>query len=138
MKKTLLNLAVTMALSSTVFSGSVLSSQAYADDLISNNDTNNESASENYMYPGIGVGATTGTLIAGPIGLVVGGLIGAFIGSSQERDSDLDNTIDTSSSLANADIITETLQSGDHIQISVGVDVSHGNASRIECRRRRP
>lgn len=104
MKKTLLNLAVTMALSSTVFSGSVLSSQAYADDLISNNDTNNESVSENYMYPGLGVGAATGTLIAGPIGLVVGGLIGAFIGSSQEKDSDLDNTIETSTSLANIDI----------------------------------
>ena len=122
MKKTLLNLAVTMALSSAVFSGSVLSSQAYADDLISNNDTNNESASENYMYPGFGVGAATGTLIAGPIGLVVGGLIGAFIGSSQEKDSDLDNTIETSTTLANienSEDITVSYDTAENVTNSV-------------------
>jgi len=90
MKKSLLNMAVTMALSSAVFSGSVLSTQAYADELtsedvvITNNNNSNNSTSETYMYPGMGVGAATGALIAGPVGLVIGGVVGAFAGSNQE------------------------------------------------------
>ena len=85
MKKSLLNIAVTMALTSAVFSGSVLSTQAYAGDMnISDNNSSNDNTTENYMYPGMGVGAATGTLIAGPVGFVVGGLIGAIVGSNQD------------------------------------------------------
>jgi sortase system peptidoglycan-associated protein len=103
MKKSLLNITVTMALSSAVFSGSVLSTQAYADGLAStnlvaddiataDNNNSNDITSEDYMYPGMGVGAATGTLIAGPIGLVVGGIIGAIVGSSQEVTQDSEET----------------------------------------------
>ncbi len=89
MKKSLLNIAVSMALTSAVFSGSVLSTHAYADGLMSDDNINsNDSTSETYLYPGMGVGAATGTIIAGPVGLVIGGIIGALIGSNQEVSSD--------------------------------------------------
>ena len=85
MKKSLVNIAVTMALTSAVLSGSVLSTQAYADDLnIADNNSSKNSTTETYMYPGMGVGAATGTLIAGPVGFIVGGLIGAFVGVNQD------------------------------------------------------
>lgn len=78
-----------MALSSAVFSGSVLSTHAYADEpAIADNINSNDNTSETYMYPGMGVGAATGTIIAGPVGLVVGGIIGALVGSNQEVSSD--------------------------------------------------
>lgn len=98
MKKSLLNITVTMALSSAVFSGSVLSTQAYADELtsedavITDNNNSNNSTSETYMYPGMGVGAATGALIAGPVGLVIGGVVGAFVGSNQEVTPTMDET----------------------------------------------
>jgi len=80
MKKTLLNLAISLSLS-----GAVLSTQAYADDQITADNTNsNDGTTETYMYSGMGIGAATGTAIAGPAGFVVGGLIGAFVGSNQE------------------------------------------------------
>ena len=98
MKKTLLNIAVSMALGSAVFSGSVLSTRAYADEFApADNTTSNHSTSETYMYPGMGVGAATGTLIAGPVGLVVGGIIGALVGSNQEVSKDIDSEIPGSS-----------------------------------------
>ncbi|MBE9560301.1 MAG: OmpA family protein [Proteobacteria bacterium] len=94
MKKSILNIAVTMALTSAIYSGSVLSTQAYAneqitDDMnITNNNSSNDDTTENYMYPGMGVGAATGTLVAGPAGFVVGGLIGAIVGANQDVSSD--------------------------------------------------
>ena len=90
MKKSLLNIAVTMALSSAVFSGSVLSTQAYADEPVLD-DNSIDNTSETYMYPGMGVGAASGALIAGPVGLLIGGVIGALVGSNQEVTMDQDN-----------------------------------------------
>ena len=85
MKKSLLNIAVTTAFTCTVFSGSVLSTQAYAGDRnIVDNNSSNDNTTETYLYPGMGVGAATGALIAGPIGLLVGGAIGAIAGANQE------------------------------------------------------
>jgi sortase system peptidoglycan-associated protein len=93
MKKPLLKLAITMALSSAVFSGSVLSTHAYADDTnLADNNISNDDTTETYMYPGMGVGAASGTLIAGPAGFVVGGLIGAIVGSNQEVSSEPETT----------------------------------------------
>ena len=89
MKKSILKVAITMALSSTVFSGSVLSTQAYADDLNTlDNNNSNDNTTETYMYPGMGVGAATGALVAGPVGLLVGGVIGAIAGANQDVSSE--------------------------------------------------
>ncbi len=93
MKKSLLNAAVTIALSSAVFSGSVLSTQAYAGTMttetavIADNNNSIDNTTETYMYPGMGVGAASGALVAGPVGLLVGGIIGALVGSNQDVSS---------------------------------------------------
>lgn len=84
MKKTLLNIAVTMSFTGIIFSGSVLSTQAFAEDMALLNTNSNDDATETYLYPGMGVGAASGALVAGPIGLLVGGLIGAIAGSNQD------------------------------------------------------
>ena len=99
-------MAVSIALTSAVFSGSVLSTQAYADDLTPDYDTNNESTSENYMYPGMGVGAATGTLIAGPIGFLVGGVVGALVGSTQPAEKDITAIDDYASNDEDTSVIT--------------------------------
>lgn len=92
MKKSLLNIAITLAFSSAVFSGSVLSTQAFAGELTADqatnlaadNTTSNNTAAESYLYPGMGIGAASGALVAGPVGMLVGGLIGAITGANQE------------------------------------------------------
>ncbi len=93
MKKTLLNIGLSIALSGAAISGSVLPTQAYADEasdmdtVAIDNNNSTEQTSDNYIYPGMGAGAATGTLIAGPVGFVIGGLIGGIIGSSQETEN---------------------------------------------------
>ena len=84
MKKSLLNIAVTLSFASVIFSGSLMSTQAFADELTLDNNNSNDSATETYLYPGMGVGAASGALVAGPVGLLVGGLIGAIAGSNQD------------------------------------------------------
>ncbi len=109
MKKSLLNIAVTMSLTGAVFSGSVLSTQAYADDLnIAGNNNSNDDATETYMYPGMGVGAATGTVIAGPVGFIVGGLIGAIVGSKQDVSSSSETTAAETTDTEIADNTVET------------------------------
>lgn len=94
MKKSFLNTAVTAALSCAMFSGSVLFTQVYANDLTADNNTSNDTATETYLYQGMGVGAASGALVAGPVGLLVGGLIGAITGSNQ-RVSEKTESIST-------------------------------------------
>lgn len=91
MKKSLLNIAITLAFSSAVFSGTVLSTQAFASDMTANlaadNTTSNNTAAESYLYPGMGIGAASGALVAGPVGMLVGGLLGAIAGANQEANA---------------------------------------------------
>lgn len=84
MKKSFLNTAITIAFSSAVLSSSALSTQAFASDLSTDNTTSNNTATENYLYPGMGIGAASGALVAGPAGMLVGGLIGAIAGANQK------------------------------------------------------
>jgi len=85
MKKTLLNMAVSVALTSAVFSASALPTQVYASTFnTTDNDSSNSKTTETYMLPGMGAGAATGAAIAGPVGLLIGGIIGAAVGSNQE------------------------------------------------------
>jgi outer membrane protein OmpA-like peptidoglycan-associated protein len=87
MKKSLLNIAVSIAMSGALLSGSVFSSQAYADNADSagtESTDNKETSLKTYMYPGMSVGAATGTVVAGPVGFLLGGLIGAVVGANQE------------------------------------------------------
>ena len=127
MKKSILNIAVSMALSSALFSGSVLSTQAYADGMITdevipeniaiiNNDTSNPTSSETYLYPGMGVGAATGTLVAGPAGFVVGGLFGAIFGSRQDKTNDPEKTLQTGT-VADSTLTAASVQKDEHISI---------------------
>jgi sortase system peptidoglycan-associated protein len=102
MKKSLLNIAVTMALASTVFSGTVLSTQAYADNLnsdvqssaepvITDNNNSNDNTTETYLLPGMGAGAAAGAVVAGPVGFIVGGLIGAIVGVNQDVNTETES-----------------------------------------------
>ena len=85
MKKSLLNIAVSIAIASAAFSASALTTQAYASDFIAaDNDSSNSKTTETYMLPGMATGAATGTAIAGPVGLFIGGIIGAVFGASQQ------------------------------------------------------
>jgi outer membrane protein OmpA-like peptidoglycan-associated protein len=109
MKKSLLNIAITMAMSGILLSTSVLNAQAYADTLDTTesvplvNNSNNAATHENYMFPGIGVGAATGAVVAGPAGLLIGGIIGALVGSNQavtqDSEEKLQQNITATSSL---------------------------------------
>ncbi len=92
MKKSLLNIAVSVALGSALFSGSVMSTQAYADELVADNNTSNNSSTETYLYPGMGIGAASGALVAGPVGMLVGGLIGAIAGANTDTRQETTNT----------------------------------------------
>jgi outer membrane protein OmpA-like peptidoglycan-associated protein len=88
MKKSLLNIAVSIAMSGALLSGPVFSTQAYADNSDPSSQessgNNNETTLKTYMFPGMGVGAATGTVIAGPVGFLLGGFIGAVVGAKQE------------------------------------------------------
>lgn len=84
MKKSFLNTAITVAFSSAMFSGTVLSTQVFASDLSTDNITSNNTAAESYLYPGMGIGAASGALVAGPVGMLFGGLIGAIAGANQK------------------------------------------------------
>lgn len=100
MKKSLLNLAISMTFSGAVFSASVLSTQVYASDFTSaDNNNSNDETTETYMLPGLGVGAATGGIIAGPVGLLIGGLIGAVVGSNQNMEQSSDEVPATVSAL---------------------------------------
>ena len=100
MKKSLLNLAISMTISGAVFSGSVLSTQVYASDFTSaDNNNSNDETTETYMLPGLGVGAATGGVIAGPVGLLIGGFIGAIVGSNQNMEQSSDEVPATVSAL---------------------------------------
>ena len=123
MKKSLLNIAVTMALTGAVFSGSVLSTQAYADDMnIVDNNSSNANTTETYMYPGMGVGAATGALIAGPIGLIVGGAIGAIAGANQEVSAEPGET-----SVLAENVIEADSPASDNNNLPMAETTEHGN-----------
>lgn len=70
MKKTLISIALT----SIIASSSTLSIASQQD----------EASKGNKPYTAIGVGAASGALLAGPVGLIVGGIVGGIIG----RDND--------------------------------------------------
>ena len=66
MKKSLLNIAVSVAIASAILSASALSSQVYASEYTpDDNDSSNSKTTETYMLPGMGAGAATGVVIAG-------------------------------------------------------------------------
>jgi outer membrane protein OmpA-like peptidoglycan-associated protein len=112
MKKTLLNTALTIAISSSVFSGSVLPTQSYASTADMENKADNtlyqENDNKSFTIPtGAGIGAASGILLAGPVGMITGGIIGAFIGSSIQNDDTDDETDDSNAHLADSSIKTD-------------------------------
>lgn len=102
MKRSMLNTAISLAITTNLLISPALSVNAYADTPdssvikhhISHNknldDSNNfnsrVTSADSYMFPGLGAGAATGTVIAGPVGLIVGSVIGAFIGSAVDKE----------------------------------------------------
>jgi sortase system peptidoglycan-associated protein len=125
MKKSLLNMSLTLALSAATISASVLPMYAYANDPgstdTSNTDTSNieddKTSSDNYVVPGIGAGALAGTLIAGPVGLVIGGLIGGFVGSSQDDSSDMQSSVANNDELSADEQLNQSEDSSDNSSI---------------------
>lgn len=73
MKKTLVSIAIASVLA-------VSSSQLLADQNDEDSITNEQD------YTAIGIGATSGALIAGPAGLIVGGIIGSLFGWEPSED----------------------------------------------------
>lgn len=105
MKKPMLNIAISTALTATVVITPMLSTHAYADDFEPEASVNeSENTTENYTLSGMGVGAATGTVIAGPAGLIIGSIIGAFIGSNKVKEPD-NEPIQTS---INAEVVDTT------------------------------
>ncbi len=113
MKKSLVNTAVAIALSGAIFSGTVLASETNVEvapsvtTAITDNNTSIYNTTETYLYPGMGVGAATGTLIGGPVGFVIGGLIGAFVGANKTVSSSSTGALAMADNTA-TDAITET------------------------------
>ncbi len=135
MKKSLLNIAVTMALTSAVFSGSVISAQAYAGAMISDelviadNNNSNDNTTETYMYPGMGVGAATGALVAGPVGLLVGGLIGAIAGSGKSVSTKAESiTTLADNTVEEEPFVSDSIQNG-HSETSSLSDATEQDTS---------
>ena len=115
-KKTIIHLAVTMARVMTMGAGlyaaampATLVHAAGADNHLSDTQANNDhlagivtnettdhDSKSNYLYPGLGIGAAAGTVIAGPVGLVVGGVLGAIIGGNQPAGTDVPAPEETS------------------------------------------
>jgi len=113
MKKSLLNIAINMAFGSAIFSGTVLSTQAYANEMSADNNTSNHTTTETYLYPGMGAGAVSGALVAGPIGFLVGGLIGGITGASHEvsNNEEVVSALAKNNSVEN--VALETIAAGD-------------------------
>lgn len=85
MKRALINIAI--------MSNLLITTQTYAEDA-TNTDHTSDAATDSYLYYGIGAGAAAGTLIAGPVGLVIGAGVGALLADNQTIDSTSDKTID--------------------------------------------
>ncbi|GMR01007.1 MAG: hypothetical protein BMS9Abin19_0353 [Gammaproteobacteria bacterium] len=135
MKKSLLNFTITMALSSAVFSGSIMSTGAYAGDMISDelkiadNNNSNDNTTETYMYPGMGVGAATGALVAGPVGLLVGGLIGAIAGSGKSVSTEAESITTLADNTAKEEpFVSDSIQN-DHSETSSLSDATEQDTS---------
>ena len=76
MKKKIISMALTTVLA-------VSSTHVVADNV-------NEDATENdFNYTAVGVGATTGGLILGPIGILIGGVMGSFYDAGDSEDTQL-------------------------------------------------
>jgi sortase system peptidoglycan-associated protein len=75
MKKTLIHLAI----AASMITGTV-SAQAATDTLSAGESRDNTS-----QYVGLGVGAATGAIVAGPVGLVIGGIVGTIAGRNSEQ-----------------------------------------------------
>lgn len=105
MKKSLANIAISVAITSAVLSTTALSTQAYASEYIpADDDNSNSKTTETYMLPGMSVGAATGAIVAGPVGLLVGGFIGAVVGANNEvnQETGTSTTDETVSSASQA------------------------------------
>ncbi len=103
MKKSIVTLAMAVALNITTLSASVLSTPAYASDdasILTNSPTDNDTQNNNRLFQGMGIGAIAGTLVAGPVGLVVGGLIGTVTGAILDDSSLMDSQTKTDTALA--------------------------------------
>lgn len=103
MKKSIVTLAMAVALNITALSASVLSTPVYASDdagILANSSTDNDTQNNNRLFQGMGIGAIAGTLVAGPVGLVVGSLIGTVTGAILDDSSLMDSQTKTDTALA--------------------------------------
>ncbi len=123
MKKTLLNIAVSVAIAGAVFS-TALSTPAYASEFTPVDNSSNSKTTETYMLPGMSAGAATGAVIAGPVGLLIGGVIGAVIGVNNEVDQTSDVTA-TDKALTEVNIEDDSELSDD----IAGTDIVDSNNS---------
>jgi len=100
---------ITATLSSTIMTASLLPTQLHASEMTVHNKVNsNTPITETSLLPAMGSGAAAGAIVAGPLGLLIGGLVGAFIGDN-DTATQTEHTLNKVATAKNHDAVPTKL-----------------------------